>query len=245
MEKIWKESYKITSYHVDFQEKLKPTNLMQFFQEAAGNHAIHLGAGYQSLREKELFWALSRLEVEIRQMPRWGDEIHVETWPCSIVGPFFRRDFIFYNSRKEELCKGVSGWLLLSPENMRPQRIEKLGIELPDNEGKRSLDHFPDRLNGLAERPVFSKKILYNEIDSNCHVNNTRYLDWVMDCFDKEFIESHLLKSFQLEFLSEMLWGDDVELLSGSDHLNFHIQALNSKTGKIAFKADIGWTELL
>ena len=46
---VWKENYKITSYQVDFQEKIKPAHLMQLFQEAAGNHAQHLGAGYSSL----------------------------------------------------------------------------------------------------------------------------------------------------------------------------------------------------
>ena len=39
---IWKENFKVTSYQVDFQENIKPTNLMQLFQEAAGNHAQHL-----------------------------------------------------------------------------------------------------------------------------------------------------------------------------------------------------------
>ena len=238
---VWKEDFKITSYQVDFKEEIKPTNLMQLFQEAAGNHAQHLGAGYTALVEEKLFWALSRIRVEIQQLPKWGDEIHIETWPCSLVGPFFRRDFIIYNTNNEALCKGVSGWLLLNSETLRPQRADRLTIELPFNEGKIALETFPDRLNGLAETPVFSKKILYNEIDVNNHVNNTRYLDWVMDCFDSEFYRTHQLKNFTLEFLGEMHWGDEVELLSGEDGSAYHIQAVNLKTGKIAFRADVDW----
>ena len=238
---VWKESFKITSYQVDFQENIKPTNLMQLFQEAAGNHAQHLGAGYAALVEEKLFWALSRIRVEILQLPKWGDEIHIETWPCSLVGPFFRRDFIFYNSQDEPICKGVSGWLLLNAETMRPQRADRLTFDLPFNEGKLALETFPDRLNGTAETAVFSKKILYNEIDVNNHVNNTRYLDWAMDCFDSDFYRTHQLKSYTLEFLGEMHWGDEVELLSGQDGTSFHIQAVNRQTGKVAFKADVDW----
>ena len=238
---VWKENYKITSYQVDFQEKIKPTHLMQLFQEAAGNHAQHLGAGYAALVEEKMFWALSRIRVEVLQLPLWGDEIHIETWPCSLVGPFFRRDFIFYNAANEPICKGVSGWLLLNAETMRPQRADKLNIDLPFNEGKFALESFPDRLSGSAETAVFKKKILYNEIDVNFHVNNTRYLDWVMDCFDSTFYQTHKLNSFTLEFLGEMHWGDEVELLSGQEGTNFHIQALNSQTGKIAFRADVDW----
>ena len=114
------ESPAFTGQVFDFQENIKPTNLMQLFQEAAGNHAEHLGAGYAALAEEKLFWALSRIRVEIQKMPKWGDEIHIETWPCSLVGPFFRRDFIFFDDKDEVICRGVSGWLLLSSETMRP-----------------------------------------------------------------------------------------------------------------------------
>lgn len=238
---IWKEKFKITSFQVDFQGHIKPTNLMQLFQEAAGNHAQHLGAGYSALVKEQLFWALSRIRVEILKMPKWGDEIHIETWPCSLVGPFFRRDFLFYNEQDELICRGVSGWLLINATTMRPQRADRLTIELPFNEGKFALDGFPDRLNGIAETPVFSKKILYNEIDVNNHVNNTRYLDWVMDCFDSEFYQSNELRSFTLEFLGEMHWGDEVELMSGKEGSSYHIQAVNLQSGKVAFKADIDW----
>ena len=55
MYSVWKESFKINSFHVDFQKKIKPSVLMQFFQEAASNHAHHLGAGYQVLKERHLF----------------------------------------------------------------------------------------------------------------------------------------------------------------------------------------------
>ena len=64
-----------------------------------------------------------------------------------------------------------------------------------------------------------------------------------MDCFDIKFHQSHQLKSFTLEFLGEMHWGDDVELMSGQHGSTFHIQALNLKTEKIAFRADVDWKE--
>ncbi len=236
---VWKENFKITSYQVDFLGKIKPANLMQLFQEAAGNHAQHLGAGYKVLIADKLFWALSRINVEVQRLPKWGERIRVETWPCGQIGPFFRRDFIFYDGDLEVICKGVSGWLLLNSETMRPQRAVRLGINLPVNEGKFALETFPDRQNGSAETAVFNKKILYNDIDVNYHVNNTRYLDWVMDCFDSDFYRKYTLRSFTLEFLEEMHWGNDVELLLGQKGTSFHIHAVNIKTGKNAFRANI------
>ena len=62
-----------------------------------------------------------------------------------------------------------------------------------------------------------------------------------MDCFDSDFYQTHELRSFSLEFLGEMHWGDEVELMSGKEGSSFHIQAVNLQTGKIAFKADVEW----
>ncbi len=81
---IWKENFKITSYQVDFQEKIKPAHLMQLFQEAAGNHAQSLGASYAELVEEKLFWALLRIRVEIQQLPRWGEEIRTRDFPRKV-----------------------------------------------------------------------------------------------------------------------------------------------------------------
>jgi medium-chain acyl-[acyl-carrier-protein] hydrolase len=238
---VWKESFKINSYHVDFQQKLKPTALMQFFQEAAGNHAQHLTAGYDQLQLRGLFWALSRITVEIERMPEWGESIEIETWPCGLEGLFFRRDFIIWGKDGEILAKGVSGWLLVNTETLRPQRLATLGIELPNNAGKFALEYFPDRINGQTGDSIFRKKILYNEIDMNRHVNNTRYLDWVMDCFGYDHFVKNRLIIFSLEFLAETFWGDDIELHSGNENLKFHIQAINPVNNKIAFKADTIW----
>ena len=33
MESVWRESFEIKSYNVDFQQNVKPSVLMQFFQE--------------------------------------------------------------------------------------------------------------------------------------------------------------------------------------------------------------------
>ncbi|MCE1197484.1 MAG: thioesterase [Marinilabiliales bacterium] len=238
---IWNERYKITSYQVDFQSKIKPSHLMQLFQESAGNHADHLGAGYLRLMEEGMFWALSRLKVEIEKLPLWGEEIRIETWPCSLVGPYFRRDFHIYDESGALLARGVSGWLLLNAGTMRPQRADRLMVELPMNEGRKAMEAFPDRISSTALTPSFRKTLYYNEIDVNNHVNNTRYLDWVMDCFDADFYRSHELKSFALEFLGEMHWGDEVELRCDLQEDFYAVHAVDQLSQRPAFKAELQW----
>lgn len=241
METIWRENFDIKSYNVDFQQNMKPSALMQFFQEVASNHAAELGAGYEDLIARELFWALSRLTVEIGRMPRWGESILIETWPCGSEGLFFRRDFIVYDQNHQIIIRAVSGWLLVAAQTLRPQRPSMLGIELPVNNGRKSLDYFPDRIMAQTEHIAFNKKVAYNEIDQNLHVNNTRYLDWATDCFQLKHYQDHLLTRFSLEFLSETHWGDEIELHIGTVAMDSAIEAREPTTATKLFKAVLNW----
>lgn len=241
MESIWRESFEVKSYNVDFQQNIKPSALMQFFQEVASSHAEKLGGGYNILIDRGLFWALSRLNVEITRIPHWGETILIETWPCGNEGLFFRRDFIVYDKDQHVIVRGVSGWLLVAVLNLRPQRPAQLGIALPPNKGKRALDSFPERLTTQTTQVAFRKTVAYNEIDQNLHVNNTCYLDWATDCFQMIHYQEHTLSGFSLEFLSETHWGDEIELRIGSLGLKSDIEAFELSSGTTLFKAVLKW----
>ena len=241
MEAVWRESFEIKSYNVDFQQNIKPAALMQFFQEVASSHAAALGAGYDALMARDLFWALSRLKVDIIRMPHWGETILIETWPHGYEGLLFRRDFIIYDQNQEIIVHGVSGWLLVAAQTLRPQRPSQLGIALPNNKGRKSLTHFPERIKVQTKQVAFRKTVAYNEIDQNLHVNNTRYLDWATDCFQLKHYQHHILLDFSLEFLAETHWGDEIELRVGSTEMKSEIEALEISSGTVLFKAILTW----
>ena len=109
MESVWRESFEIKSYNVDFQQNVKPSVLMQFFQEVASNHAASLGAGYDALILRELFWALSRLTVEITRIPKWGETILIETWPVEVKDSFSDATLLFTTTIKKSLSGRYRG----------------------------------------------------------------------------------------------------------------------------------------
>lgn len=241
MKSVWRENFEVKSYYVDFQQNLRPSVLMQFFQEVASNHATELGGGYDVLIDRGLFWALSRLSVEIARMPHWGELVMIETWPCGNEGLFFRRDFIVYDKDDKVIIRGVSGWLLVAVSTLRPQRPSQLGIDLPLNTGKKSLAYFPERITAQTGQLAFSKTVAYNEIDQNLHVNNTRYLDWATDCFQLKHYQDFMLSGFSLEFLAETHWGDEIELRLCGSGMNSDIAALECSSGATLFKAIMNW----
>ena len=156
-------------------------------------------------------------------------------------GIFFRRDFIVYDKDQQVIVRGVSGWLLVAVSTLRPQRPSQLGIDLPANEGKKSLDHFPERITTQTTQVAFRKTVAYNEIDQNLHVNNTRYLDWAADCFQQQHYQDYKLSEFTLEFLAETHWGDEIELRTDGAGPKSEIEAYEQSSGTMLFKAILNW----
>ena len=64
------EPVHITHFHIDDLTVdrfgyLKPSAMLFFAQEAAGQHCISLGADYETLARRRLFWAVIRQRVTV------------------------------------------------------------------------------------------------------------------------------------------------------------------------------------
>ncbi len=75
---VWEEEIHVRSYDVDSAGKLRLSSLFNYFQETAGKHATHLGAGYGVLKDRGLFWVLSRAKIRIHRLPAWGEHRAVD-----------------------------------------------------------------------------------------------------------------------------------------------------------------------
>ena len=68
----WEEAYRLRSYEVDFQNRLRLSVLFHFMQETASNQIERQGVGIDVLRADNLAWVLSRLLIVMDRYPGWG-----------------------------------------------------------------------------------------------------------------------------------------------------------------------------
>ncbi|WZL77603.1 thioesterase [Eubacteriales bacterium mix99] len=66
---------------------------------------------------------------------------------------------------------------------------------------------FPSVFPETAERTV-----QYSETDLNGHMNNSCYLDWMDDLLDVAFHRCHIIRSLQINFVSEVQTGQTVTI---------------------------------
>jgi len=211
MKKIWTEKYRIHSYEVDLRANATLPVLCQFIQESAWRHAEHLGFGFSSLKEQKLVWVLARQFVRLDAFPKWGDTIEIDTQPLGVDKLFFFREFRLRDEKNNEFGFGMTAWFVMDLNKRRPQRPDK---------------YFADRLNalkaGIVEKPA--RLAAQNEIDSfkniqvgyldldvNEHVNNVRYLEWMLDALPLDFLKSHFIRKMEINYLAEAQYGDNIK----------------------------------
>lgn len=210
MKEIWQDKYKVHSYEVDLQLELTIPYLCQFMQESAWNHAENLGVGFSQLIKKNLVWILSKMKISIAKLPKWGDNITVNTWSTGYDKLFCYREFRITDEDNNTLVTGTTTWFVIDLNTRRPQRTEtyfstsiKVGEIL-----------FPDRTPKIAPlidaKFNFETKVRFKDIDVNGHLNNVKYIEWILDTFSYDDRKNNRLIDIEINFMNEAMIDDDV-----------------------------------
>ena len=200
----YSQTFTLTDLDVDCFCKLKLSSLLFYAQEVAGKHSALLGADYDTLAQKKLFWAVTRHKVQITRLPSLGETITVETWPMPTTRVAFPRAMAAYDSQGNELFRSISIWVLMDLENRSMVLPGNSGVDvgglLTGNELSVPHSILPKSLCNSTQRTV-----TYSCLDRNGHMNNTRYLDWVADLLPSSFHREHTPRELLICYASEAL----------------------------------------
>ena len=212
METFYKQEFTISDIHVDRFGRAKPSVLLYFVQEAAGEHCSLLD--HEHLAQKHLFWAVTRNRVQITRLPRLHEKITVQTWPMPTTRVAYPRSVVAYDANGEELFRSISLRVLMDGRTRAMILPGKSGVTVDGTLTGTELT-VP---HALATRPMentVNRRVGYTLLDRNGHMNNTKYLEWAMDLLPGEFHREHPLKEFTVCYLSESREGDRVTLRHG------------------------------
>jgi acyl-ACP thioesterase len=213
IQKSREDEYSISFYEVDTKNEAFLPVLWSLMQETAWNHAEHLGVGYSHLMEHQYFWVLSRLSIQMEEYPRWGDRIRVKTWLTGIGRLFALRQFSIADSTGRMVGAAKSAWLVLDLKNRRPQRIGPLFKHIQHLFADLSPAEEPRKISAPAH-PKMEKSytVRYSDIDMHHHVNNIKYIEWILDSYPFEMNQAYQIHSFEINFLGESSHGDEISI---------------------------------
>ena len=204
----------IQCYETDASWRLKPASFMNFAQEAAGNHAVYLGFGYDDLIASNTAWILSRVHVEFVDTPKWKEDITLTTWHKGLNRLFFLRDFILTDKEGRTRVKATTSWLVLNLETRRLVRDPKLmedGTVCTENVIETPADkvQMPKDIEAVH---VMDHVVAYSDVDMNAHTNNAMYMQWAMDAVDYDIASTMPVREFTINFNHETKPGEIVSI---------------------------------
>ena len=211
MQPIYQQEFHINDAAVDCFGRLKPSMLLFYVQEVAGIHATSLGAGFDALALKNLFWAILRTHVQITRLPRSGETIRVETWPMPTSRVAYPRSVVAYDSDGNEVFRAISLWCLMDTVSRSMVLPGKSGV-LVDGTLRGNELAVPGSLAIKGLRDTVSRTVLFSDLDRNGHMNNTRYLEWMGDLLPSAFHREHTPREFTVCYHSEAMEGEPLDI---------------------------------
>ena len=206
------QHHTITCYDTDATWRLKPASFMNLAQEAAGQHAVHHGFGYEDLIKTNTAWILSRVYIEFIDTPKWRVDITLTTWHKGLNRLFFLRDFILTDKEGRERVKATTSWLVLNLETRRLVRDPNLmedGTVCTENVIETPADKVVIPRDVEMEY-VMDHVVAYSDVDMNAHTNNAMYMQWAMDAVEYETASTKPVRSVTINFNHETKAGDSV-----------------------------------
>ena len=119
-EKIGRYEFVAEPFHVDFTGKLTMGVLGNHLLNCAGFHAADRGFGIAVLNENHYTWVLSRLAVEMTEMPEAYEKFSIETWVENVYRLFTDRNFAIMNAEGKPIGYACSVWAMISMETRKP-----------------------------------------------------------------------------------------------------------------------------
>jgi acyl-ACP thioesterase len=220
---------------------LKYTDLCNILQLTAAAHSEIGGISFYDMQEFHQAWVLSRMRVEITDLPKSGDIVTVTTWINSLENSRSVRALeMFVNGKKIVGCETY--WAVFNTQLRRPEALA-LPYEhfelFPD---KRATTEGFSKININHEKEaVFEKTVYLSDLDIVNHVNNVKYLEWCLDHVNPKRILKQEVKSFEMNFMKELSLKDTVIIHESDIEDNSATTFSITKAEKTCYALQLNW----
>ena len=211
MEPIYIQEFQIGAAGVDRYGRLKPSMLLLYIQEVAGVHGSAMGADYDTLAARNLFWAILRTKVQISRLPKLGETIRLETWPMPTTRVAYPRSVVAYDEAGHEVFRAISLWVLMDRTTRTMVIPAKSGL-IFDGTIRGGELAVPGSLIPKTYENRCSRTVRFTDLDRNGHMNNTRYFDWIADVLPSSFHQDHEMRELTICYLAEAREGDTLDM---------------------------------
>lgn len=248
MENYFDKEFELRYFEMNNLGEASPITMLTLLQETAAEHCYSAGHSLYDLMSQNLGWVLLSGVLEMDRYPRYKEKIIIRTWISEYHTIRGSRENIIYDENYNIIGRARGLWVFFNIEKRRPTKIHPDFKERWKSYDKVSIDHSITNKIEAIDTPKYVKEFKVNmyDTDSNKHVNNIRYLQWLMESIPEEILDNYYLHFIDGRFIAEAQYGDVILSSTKEDEeVNTFIHTIRIKdSGKVCATGKTIWKKI-
>ena len=212
-------------------------------QETAMQNVIKMGVSVWDLEPQQISWVLMRFLLNVKRIPKLGEQIKIETYPAGFEKFYTYRDYKVFDAQNELIAYASSTWLLMNTIKRRVVRIPDfiLAFDMPDEQEclTRPVNKLPPFGTSFDQKTF---QVNWHDLDFNQHLSNVHYAKWMIESMEAKLLKNAQLKQFDILFRSEALWQQEIiSQIEKVDDLTYQHRLVRSSDQKELAQARSFW----
>ncbi|WP_179338685.1 acyl-[acyl-carrier-protein] thioesterase [Winogradskyella ludwigii] len=211
-DKFFDKQFELRYFEMNELGLATPTIMLGLLEETAADHCYSIDHSLFDLVKKNVGWVLVSGVLQIDRYPSYKEKITIRTWLSSYSSIKGYRENIIYDEHQNIIGRAKGLWVFFDIEKRRPVPIFE---EIKEKWSFFSEESISRNIKKKIEAISFTdyvKQFRVNRYDTdmNKHVNNIRYLQWVIESIPEDITNNYYLHSIDGRFIAEAQYGDTV-----------------------------------
>ena len=224
----------------DMNGNIKLPSLILLSLQVSGSQSAQLGVSDKEILEKyNLVWIITEYDIDVIRLPRFAEEITIETEALSYNRLFCYRRFTIYDESGQAIIQMLATFALMDRDSRKVHSVDPEMVAPYLSEFSKKIIRGP-KYTDLDNPTSKDYHVRFYDLDMNGHVNNSKYLDWIFEVMGADFLMDHIPQKINLKYVKEVRPGG---MITSSYELN-GLQSCHQVTsqGVVNAQALIQWT---
>lgn len=212
MKNYFEKQFELRYFEMNRSGEASSTTILTLLEETAADHCYSINHSLYDLEEQYIGWVLLSGIMKMDRYPKYKERITIRTWLSGYSAIRGIRENIIYDGKGNIIGRAKGLWVFFDIKRRRPIQIFDSIKEKWSFDQEESINYNITKKIEAIDSANFVKEFKVNQfdVDTNEHVNNIRYLQWMMESLPEEIIDNYYLHSIDGRFISEAQYGDTI-----------------------------------
>jgi len=212
LENYFEKQFELRYFEMNKFGEASSATILTLLEETAADHCYSINHSLYDLEDQNIGWVLLSGVMTMDRYPRYKEKIIIRTWLSSYSLVKGIRENLIYDEQGTIIGRAKGLWVFFDIKRRRPVQITDAIKEKWSFCKEESINYDISRKIAAIDSATYIKEFNVNrfDVDTNEHVNNLRYLQWMIESIPSEIMDNYYLHSIDGRFVSEAQYGDTI-----------------------------------